>query len=195
MLKIDNICEKFEKYWMIQLESPSDNDIPQDKTIYQLENKMKDFLIKHLVFVNATVSGLVDSYNKSENIASIEIDLFYRFILDLLGHNKDKIIFQTKVEIDSEDYNTVSLLLKVLSGFLILGLNVFFCTYAILKGYSKGLEWQSQYLSLCVFQLLTEVLVFSSVECILLHFTFPSLASVRLFAFSYLLYLLLLLIL
>jgi hypothetical protein len=174
-----------ESYWHLTQIPPllvvdKDNNDDRDIVIdYQLDDKMKESLIKHLFFVNSTVSNLVDSYKNCDNSNYFESDLFYRFILDLLGHKQDKIIFQKKIESDLESERTVSIYIKVTCVLLILGLNIFFCFYSILKGYNKGLEWQYQYLNLCVFQLLTEVLVFSSVECVLLHFTFPSLASVR----------------
>ena len=175
-LRIDSIADNFERLWGIQSVPPSHtlNIESLDGVNYQIDENMRTALVKHLVFVNSSVECLSLKYKKCENYH--EVDLFYRFILDLLGKSDDGEIFQKKLENESEEERSYSIFSKIFAGLMILALNIFFCTYVILKGYVKGLTWQLQYLNLCIFQLVTEVFVFSSVECVLLHFTLPSLA-------------------
>lgn len=104
-----------------------------------------------------------------------EVDLFYRFIMDLLGKSDDGEIFQKKLESESEEERSYSISSKLLAGATTLGLNIFFCAYAVLKGYVKGSTWQLQYLNVCIFQIVTEVFacVFICGVCfIALHSTF-----------------------
>ena len=113
---------------------------------------MKSLLIQHLKSVNLSVNALISSYSESKS--SIGSDLICRFILDLLGQNKDTMIFKNKVKLDlAETKATSSAYVKITIIMFLVLLNVFFCSYAILKGYLKGLDWQKQYLKLCIFQI------------------------------------------
>ena len=135
---------------------------------------MRTAWANHLMSVNSRVECIAHEYRNSES--SNEVDLFYRFILDLFGQSQDGKLFQKKLENESEEERSASIFSKILAGVTILALNIFFCTYVILKAYVKESTWQTLYINLCIFQIVTEVFVFSSVECVLLHFTLPSLA-------------------
>jgi hypothetical protein len=98
LLKINHLSQIFKSYWRLDRIHPlliiTKDDVDQNIVDYRLDNKMKDSLLKHLLLVNSTFSDLVTSYEKCDNYDSFESDLFYRFILDLLGHKQDKIILQ-----------------------------------------------------------------------------------------------------
>ena len=175
-LELGSLIGIYESYWEIQPIPFPPPLIEEgiDEVSYQICENMQSALLKHLVFVNSSVKYLSQKYKDSGS--HYEIDLFYRFILDLLGQSQDGKLFQKKLENESEGESSSSVYSKILAGATILALNIFFCTYVILKAYVKESTWQTLYLNLCIFQIVTEVFVFSSVECVLLHFTLPSLA-------------------
>lgn len=81
LLQINHLSENFERYWQLNIITKSIGEEQQQNTIqYQIDKNMKDLLLKHILFVNKTVSYLKLSYENCINSDIIEIDLFYRFI-------------------------------------------------------------------------------------------------------------------
>jgi hypothetical protein len=58
---------------------------------------------------------------------------------------------------------------------LLLGLNAFFAYFILLKAFQKGYQWQLQYLVCSVVQVVIEMAVFETTECVWLNFAVPSL--------------------
>ena len=106
------------------------------------------------------------------------LELLHLFILDLLGrHTPAAHIFATKSEEDFRHSQVVTRQTKLRCSLLVFALNFFFAYYSIVHGYQKGLNWQMSYLLGCVSQLVAEVLLFDTMECIWMQFLIPSLVS------------------
>jgi len=106
------------------------------------------------------------------------LELLHLFIRDLLGrHTPAAHIFTNKSEEDFRHSQVVTQRTKRLCSLLVLVLNLFFAYYSIVHGYQKGLNWQVSYLIGCVSQLVVEVLLFETMECIWMQFLIPSLVS------------------
>eukprot|EP01034_Spumella_vulgaris_P031902 gene31902-39415_t len=108
----------------------------------------------------------------------VGLDLLHLFMVDLLGrHTLAAKIFENKFEEDFERTQVVSKYVKWVTLFLIVALNAFFMYYSLLKGISKGIHWQNQYLQGCITQLFIEIFLFESIECIWINYWVPDLVS------------------
>jgi hypothetical protein len=65
---------------------------------------------------------------------------------------------------------------KVCAAIALILLNLFFMYFIILRGADKGLSWQRSYVMGCIFQLLTDGLLYETLECFWIHFVIPILA-------------------
>lgn len=100
-------------------------------------------------------------------------ELLRLFVVDLLGRDTSAaIVFKTKTEMECPAF-TSSAIPKVFVLLLLLSLDAFFIYYAILKGFSKGLSWQGDYVKAWGLQVVLDVAVFETVKCLWLHVFLP----------------------
>lgn len=105
-------------------------------------------------------------------------EILQAFVKDLLGRNTPAArIFATKAEADFVKVSATSYLMKALLGTCIFLLNAFFIYYTILKGYNKGLRWQSDYLKAWIVQLFLDMMLFETVQCVWIHVVVPYLVA------------------
>ncbi len=106
------------------------------------------------------------------------LELLHLFVMDLLGQDTTAAnIFLQKSDEDFKRVSCVSPSRKGLAWAALILLNVFFVYYSMLRGYVKGIQWQRAYLVACVIQLLMEVFVIESLECLWINFVVPNLVS------------------
>jgi hypothetical protein len=99
------------------------------------------------------------------------------FLLDLLGRKTVAAkIFRNKFEEDFEQTQAVSQWFKVLSIAILVGANAFFIYYSLLKALQKGKTWQYQYMKGCIAQMIVEIFLNETLECIWLNYFVPDLA-------------------
>ena len=134
-----------------------------------------EVLLKELNYVQEHTHLITkDMQNKTNSQRGYE--LLRIFILDILG--RDTIaarIFETKSDEDIKNTRYVTFGMKGLAWSGVIFTNIFFVYFTILKGYIKGLQWQQSFLAGCITQLLLEVLVFETFECIWVNYIIPSL--------------------
>ena len=78
---------------------------------------------------------------------------------------------------DFEHTNVVTKTSKRLAWFCVIVLNIYFVYFSVLRGISRSVSWQRDYVLACVFQLLVEVFLYETVECLWIHYTIPKLVS------------------
>jgi hypothetical protein len=106
------------------------------------------------------------------------VELMHLFMIDLLGRNtKSAIIFRHKFNEEFTKLNWVTQWYKNFSFIGIFLLNGFFIYYSLLRGLEKGLKWQYQFMVSVVVQLVVEIFLFETLECLWIHFLVPE--SVR----------------
>jgi hypothetical protein len=104
--------------------------------------------------------------------------MMHIFIMDLLGRETPAArIFESKSREDFIHTQVITTRTRVFCYLFLVLLNLFFVLYAILRGYSKGQEWQYAYLVACVSQILVEMLLFETIECIWIQFFVPNLVA------------------
>ncbi|RYG70432.1 hypothetical protein EON64_00125, partial [archaeon] len=112
------------------------------------------------------------------NRATAGLELMHLFMIDLMGHKTaSAIIFRNKFNEDFEKLRIVPFWLKLTSIAIVVGLNVFFVYWTLLKGVIRGTQWQLELLYTVLIQLVIEVFIFETVECLWLHLVVPE--SVR----------------
>ncbi len=106
------------------------------------------------------------------------LELLHLFVMDLLGQDTTAAnIFLQKSDEDFKRVSSVSPSKKGVAWAVLVLLNVFFVYYSMLHGYVKGIQWQRAYLVACIIQLLMEVFVIESMECLWINFVVPNLVS------------------
>jgi len=109
--------------------------------------------------------------------AVVGMSILHEFILDILGRNTPcGKIFARKTEMDFKRMHIVSVTTKYLAGAAIMCVNLFCLFYAILKGYSRGVAWQQQFLVASILQLLVEIFVFETLEVLWRNVVVPQFA-------------------
>jgi hypothetical protein len=115
---------------------------------------------------------------KSANNEHIGLELLHLFILDILGRETFAArIFQKKTEEDFKRTHVVTTSTKIFCVLLLVLFNGFFAYYSILHGFQKGISWQHSYLSSCISQLLVEIFLFETFECVWIQFLVPNLVA------------------
>ena len=86
-------------------------------------------------------------------------------------------IFQNKFNEDFEETKGQTLLNKLIAFILILFINLFIIYYTLLKSLQRGYTWQSQFLWSFFFQILSDVIIFETLECMWLNYIVPILVK------------------
>jgi hypothetical protein len=156
----------FDNKWGITEESLRSKILP-DGAEEQIRNEIEHVMNKK----KEKISKL-----KIATREHIGLELLHLFILDLLGRDTPAAyIFKTKSEEDFRHAQVVTKKFKIVLSIFVVVLNIFFSYYSILHGYQKGLHWQRSYLAGCISQLLIEIFLFETVECIWIQFIIPNL--------------------
>ncbi|RYY89780.1 hypothetical protein EON63_00100 [archaeon] len=101
-------------------------------------------------------------------------ELMQLFVRDLLGRQTAAArIFMLQSELEFEIFHGTSWQLKAFVVLLIVCMDGFFIYYAILKGFSKGLSWQADYVKAWGLQVAMDVVLFETVKCTWFHFIMP----------------------
>eukprot|EP00981_Chlorochromonas_danica_P016200 scaffold16024_cov258-Ochromonas_danica.AAC.10 len=105
-------------------------------------------------------------------------EILQLFVRDLLGRNTPAArIFAVKSELDFEPVETSSWTTKIVVTLVVIGVNIFFVYYTILKGYTKGIPWQQDYVKAWIAQVLLDIFLFETILCTWLHIVVPYLVS------------------
>ncbi|RYG69249.1 hypothetical protein EON64_03180, partial [archaeon] len=103
-------------------------------------------------------------------------EVMIQFIIDLLGRKTVFArIYSMKMELEYERIYRLSLRAKLWISAGLLSLNVFFLYFTLLRGISKGFAWQQSYLQSWALQVILDVFVFETLQCIWFHYFIPSL--------------------
>lgn len=128
--------------------------------------------------VESDVEEATEDLDRLTSEAERGFELLHLFIRDLLGRNTAASrIFMLKSELDFEMFQGTSWQLKVFVVSLIICLDGFFIYYAILKGFSKGLSWQADYVKAWGLQVSMDVVLFETVKCLWLHVIMPRMVA------------------
>jgi hypothetical protein len=115
-----------------------------------------------------------DAQLSNYSVQHAGLEILFLFMVDLLGRTTPAAkIFKEKFGQEFSHSRVVIQAQKYLCAALLLGLNAFFTYFILLKGFQKGLTWQYQYLFCCLVQLVVELLVFETVECVWLNIVVP----------------------
>jgi hypothetical protein len=102
------------------------------------------------------------------------LEILHMFMLDLLGRNTTAAkVFKEKFGEEFGHSRVVVLFQKYVAAAILVGTNAFFIYFVVLKGFTKGVAWQYQYLVCCLVQMAVDLLLFETVECAWLNFLVP----------------------
>jgi hypothetical protein len=108
----------------------------------------------------------------------IGLEILHKFILDILGRDTPAaVIFGNKTEEDFRRTAVKTRTAKVFAAIAIFAANALFVYYSILRGYVKGTDWQKSYLIACLVQMMLEIYLFETIECVWINVFVPSLVS------------------
>ncbi len=108
------------------------------------------------------------------NETSAGLELMHLFIIDLLGQGTTSAkIFQNKFNEDFLKMKIITRFTKYLSIVIILFLNAFFIYYLLLRSVLKGYRWQMMFLRVVITQLVLEMVLLETMECIWIHYIIP----------------------
>lgn len=104
-----------------------------------------------------------------------EMNEFFNKLLEKTNKISSKKILKYKLSLDFSEGKETSLFVRIMIVILLILLNCFFIYYTIVQGYVRGYDWQKQYAISFLIQLICEITVFETVECIYCNFIIPNL--------------------
>eukprot|EP00603_Paraphysomonas_imperforata_P009834 CAMPEP_0114468378 /NCGR_PEP_ID=MMETSP0104-20121206/10145_1 /TAXON_ID=37642 ORGANISM="Paraphysomonas imperforata, Strain PA2" /NCGR_SAMPLE_ID=MMETSP0104 /ASSEMBLY_ACC=CAM_ASM_000202 /LENGTH=988 /DNA_ID=CAMNT_0001641949 /DNA_START=315 /DNA_END=3278 /DNA_ORIENTATION=- len=108
----------------------------------------------------------------------IGLEILHIFIIDLLGQTTSAAkIFNSMVDEDFKHSMVVTRTAKRLAWAAVVLINVFFVFFTVLRGMTSSVKWQQTFLFGVILQMLIEILLFETMECLWIHFTIPRLVS------------------
>ena len=106
------------------------------------------------------------------------LEILHLFVLDLLGRDTAAArIFDQKSDEDFKRTLVVSARSKIGASITLLLINIFFAYYAVLYGFSRGIEWQKTFLSACIAQMFVEIFINETLEVAWMNFFVPTLVA------------------
>jgi hypothetical protein len=167
-LMIDDTKEArlFDAQWGVR-------EVPASTSKFEFAPPAAQTVSNEIESVEAEAAKIIEALpNYSVQHAGLEI--LHLFMVDLLGRNTMAAkIFKEKFGEEFADSRVVYPAQKYSAGALLVGLNAFFMYFILLKGVQKGQAWQLQYLVCALIQVVVDVLVFETTECIWLNFVVP----------------------
>jgi hypothetical protein len=107
----------------------------------------------------------------------------------ILGRNTPAAkVFVLKSEEDFHHTQVVSPRMKVAAVITLFLINGFFAYFTVLKGYVKGSAWQQAFLLAVIVQMVIEILLFETMECLWINFLMPKLVADEVQNVNHLLY-------
>ena len=171
LLRFDEV-EEFDSQWGVD---PTGAFTRTNSWIHQ--SRADKVIQDHLLFVQKEKNARLSKFRlmPDENKG---LELLHLFIVDLLGQNTIAAnIFSQKSDEDFKTFKSVSPSIKGLAWAGIVLLNLFFVYYSILYGFVKGIEWQRAFMVACIIQLLMEVFIINTLECVWINFIVPNLVK------------------
>ena len=165
--------DDFESQW--GLRKPSGLDLELSDVYFK--SGIFDKIFEDVEHVRRTALVKISALKVvSEEQAGLEI--LHLFLKDLLGRDSPAAkIFNNKLEEDFEATRVVTFSRKVIAGIILVLLNVLFSYYTMLYGAVKGEAWQWIYLYACITQIVIEIFINETLECVWLNYLVPLLAS------------------
>jgi hypothetical protein len=134
--------------------------------------------IKAEIIASDEAAGKLKDKLSNYTVHHAGLAIIHLFMQDVLGRRTHAArIFENKFEEDFAQTAAVSRLQKALALGCVLGLNGFFIYYALLKAFVKGTAWQHTYIIACVAQMVVEIVLNETIECLWLNYTVPNLVA------------------
>lgn len=135
---------------------------------------IKEKINRELILVKTQTKQIIEKLNQATNY-DIGTEIIYLFIKDLLGRETPAAkIFEKKFNEENEHMEIVTVTAKRRAYVAVVGLNLFFMYYTLLRGFSKGLKWQYRFLFSCLIQICIEICLFETIECVYINYFVPS---------------------
>lgn len=133
------------------------------------EDRVRNYVEKSIKLADQKAMKL--HYAKKENIG---VEIMQEFVVDMLGRDTiEAKIFLRKTEEDFRHLNLVGNCGKLIAWLLVLGLNAFFLYYLIELGINKPPDFQLNFVTVCMIQLLLEMVFFETIEVFFVQYFIP----------------------
>jgi hypothetical protein len=177
----------FDLQWGLEtlntIQEPELNALRYRPLQYHIKSEVSEKIRKHFDLMGeeyTKIKAKLDDPTMTRSNKGLEI--LYEFILDLLGRDTPAAkIFRAKSEEDFANLVVVEIWQKVFAGAIIVLLNAFFIFYSMLRGYVRGQQWQHDYLVACLIQMIAEIFLFQTMECVWINFIVPNLVAKQVF--------------
>eukprot|EP01039_Chlorochromonas_danica_P009884 gene9884-10931_t len=179
---------KFHQLWGLDARS---HTFLESKTIWKTRSyfflcrKQQKKVIDISRLVKEEVEGVAKSaaemkeeLERLSSEAERGFEILQMLVMDLLGRDSAAArIFAIKSELEHERVNATSWGTKMNVVVALLCIDGFLMYYAILKGFSKGLQWQSKYVQAWALQVVLDVFLFGTIHCLWFHFIMPRMVA------------------
>jgi hypothetical protein len=168
LLSGDSVLEVFDAQWGIV---PS----VSNPCVYELTATARQAIqatIEEADHIAEEVNAQMPNYTAQH----AGLTILHLFMQDLLGRNTPAAkIFSSKFEENFAHTRAVSEWSKAAAWGCILLSNAFFVYYSLLKAFIQGRAWQQAYITACLVQVVVEIFLNETIECLWLNYWVPSL--------------------
>lgn len=145
-------------------------------TMHINDQLLRDLVRQQYAHVRKTAHELRSQIDTLHGVEA-GVKLMQSFLTDLIGRDTPEgKIFVTKVESDFKESSAVSPYETWFLWFFILAMNVLFCYYVVMKGVLRGHTWQQSLITSFWLEMLSEMLLFETMEVLYVEFFIPNIA-------------------
>jgi hypothetical protein len=108
----------------------------------------------------------------------IGLEIMHQFIIDLLGQSTPAAkIFESMTDEAFTHSMVVTKTSKRIAWVGVVAINAFFVFFTVLRGITSSVRWQQTFLVGAILQMIIEIFVFLTMECLWIHYTIPRLVD------------------
>eukprot|EP01033_Poteriospumella_lacustris_P013205 gene13205-9456_t len=145
-------------------------------TMHINDQLLRDLVRQQYAHVRKTAHELRSQIDTLHGVEA-GVKLMQSFLTDLIGRDTPEgKIFVTKVESDFKESSAVSSYERWFLWFFVLAMNVIFCYYVVMKGVLRGHTWQRSLITSFWLEMLSEMLLFETMEVLYVEFFIPNIA-------------------
>ena len=170
--------ESFDYQWgLVSDNTPSTGAQNADNQSFDFQPKVSRKIFREVLSVREESKRRIFKLKLVGN-EQAGLELLHLFLIDLLGrHSSAAKIFISKLGEDFKEMRVVGWRWKLTASIILLALNVFFFYDTMLYASIRGLAWQWLFLSACIAQIMVEVFINETMECLWLNYFIPLLAA------------------
>jgi len=133
------------------------------------------FIQNEIISVDRIAKAKIEKLKYASDI-HVGLELCHLFVSDFLGRTTPEAkIYEYKTEEEFKHSFVVTKFAKGATWFIVFLINMFFILFTLLRASHRDKFWQYSYITACAIQMVIEVCLYETMECVWINYSVPSL--------------------